>query len=305
MKRIAPAPALELRDLRLVLALASGGTTARAATLLHLSQPAASRALVTLEHRLGTALFERTRRGLRPTKEGERLVERAGELLAEVAGLEAELRADRVTPTRLRVVCECYTAYHWIPSALAELRTLHPSIRFDLAVGHTRDPARGLESGEVDLALVTCAELDPAIYEQRRLFSDPVVFLLGRGHPLASKAALTPEDLESNPILTNELPPSEARWFHGRVFGRRRAKLRVQQLPLTEAVVDFARAGLGIGVLSEWVVTPHLGRGDLVVKRLEGCSLDRPWRLAYRPEHRAIARALVGPLRATAPQTTI
>jgi DNA-binding transcriptional LysR family regulator len=49
-------------------------------------------------------------------------------------------------------------------------------------------------------------------------------------------------------------------------------RLRTQRpklswLPLTEAIADAARAGLGVAVLSEWIASGYLGGGDLIAKQ--------------------------------------
>src|SRR5690349_19798241 len=109
-----PSPRLDVRDLRVVLALASAGTTAQAASVLHLTQPAVSRALLAAEDKLGTRLFDRTPRGLVPTAAGQRLVTGATRLLVEMGDLEHLVRAPVAPPMRIRLVCECYTVYHWL-----------------------------------------------------------------------------------------------------------------------------------------------------------------------------------------------
>src|SRR6478752_2164822 len=123
-----PSPRLDIRDLRVVLALASSGTTAQAATVLHLTQPAVSRALLAVEDKLGARLFDRTPRGLVPTAAGERLISGATPLLVELGDLERRVRTPVAPPMHLRLVCECYTAYHWLPSTLMNLRKSLPSL---------------------------------------------------------------------------------------------------------------------------------------------------------------------------------
>ena len=85
-----PAPLLDVRDLRVVCALACAGTTAKAAAILHLTQPAVSRALLAAEDKLGEKLFERTPRRLVATAAGERLLAGASRLLIELGDLELE-----------------------------------------------------------------------------------------------------------------------------------------------------------------------------------------------------------------------
>lgn len=290
-----PAPSLELRDLRLVLALAASGTTARAAGVLHLTQPAVSRALIAAEDRIGTRLFDRTPRGLVVTPAGERLVAGATRLLAEMTELERQVRAPSALPARLRLVCECYTAYHWLPSALVRLRELVPDVELTLAVEHTHAPVAALGAGDIDIALLTTAAV-PAALAERPLFADEIVFVLAASHPLAARKALSTADLKATTILASSAPVAEQRWFIARAFGRARPKLRIERVPLTEAILDLARAGMGVAVMSEWIASPHLARGDLVARRLASGPMHRPWRIAWRPEIAPVIPRLCGAL---------
>ena len=277
-------PQLEVRDLRLVLALVEHGSTASAGRVLHLAQPSVSRALLSLEERLEAELFTRSARGLEPTPTGLRLAKEARVLLTSLADLERNLRAPAVPPRRVRIVCECYTAYHWLPSTLAALQPTLPELRLKLHVEHTTDPLRALSAGEIDAALLTTPCRSSASLKVRPLLSDEIVFLLSRSHPLASRPTLTREDLLDTPLFTQRAPEAEARWFLRTVFGKKPPRLRITTVPLTEAMVDLARAGMGIAISSEWVIQPYLGRGGFVAKRLDKGPLLRQWRFAWRPE---------------------
>lgn len=285
MRRIAPPkPKLDVRDLELVLALSRAGSTTRAASSLHLTQSAVSRGLILAEEKLGTRLFERTPRGLTPTPAGLRLIDGAAALLTQWVELEQEAHPPETQPVRLRLVCECYTAYRWLPSTLASLRRTLPTLEVKLAIEHTRDPMAGLLADALDVAFVTKSIVRGGIQEAP-LFSDEIVFVMPPNHPLARRSVLTPRDLIEHPLITSSLtPPSETKWFVGAVFGRSKPRLQGMRFPLTEAVIDAARAELGVAVLSEWAAGPYLGNGDLVVKRLRGRPLLRSWRVAYRRE---------------------
>jgi DNA-binding transcriptional LysR family regulator len=58
---------LRLRDLRVFFAVVQGGSLAKAATQLRVSQPAVSQVIAGLEHTLGVRLFDRSSRGVEPT----------------------------------------------------------------------------------------------------------------------------------------------------------------------------------------------------------------------------------------------
>jgi LysR family transcriptional regulator for metE and metH len=287
-----PATSLEVRDLRLVMALARTRTTKAGAELLHLAQPSVSRALLSLEERLGVRIFERTPHGLELNEAGARLHARAPELLGALRELERSLRGGPEVRACIDLVCECHTAYHWLPSVLRTLATTQPHLELRLRIEHTQDPLSALHRGEVSAALMTSPVRADAQLEVEPLFADETVFLVSAAHPLAKRKHLSPRDLRSHRLMSSPPTPSEARWFMRTVFGRARPRLQLQTIPLTEAIVELARAGLGIGILSEWMSAPYLAQGDLVARRLAKGPLRRPWSLVWRKELGAAGEAL-------------
>jgi LysR family transcriptional regulator for metE and metH len=285
-----------------VLAIAAARSTSRAAPLLHLSQSAVSRALLAAEEKLEARLFERGLDGFTPTPVGERLIAAAGPFLAQLAELERAAMRPDPQPVQVRLVCECYTAYRWLPSALVAMRKSLPNFDVSLVVEHTGDPAAALEAGEVDVALLTTGRLKKGLREQA-LFHDEIVFVLAGTHPLASKATLSVADLTAHTLITStNTPAAERQWFFARLFPRKVPPLKSLRFPLTEAIVDAARAGLGVAALSEWMAGPYLESGGLVVRRLGTGPLLRPWRIAWRPEATEPARRIAGALTSLAPR---
>lgn len=285
-----------------MLAIAESGSTVKAASRLHLTQSAVSRGLLLAEDKLGARLFERTPRGLAPTHAGEQIIRGASSVLTELVELERRAKAPSEPPVHIRLVCECYTAYRWLPSTLAALRRSAPSLDVSLALEHSGAPVAGLLAREVDIALLTTAAVRAPIVEVP-LFSDEIVFLVAATHPLASRASITPRDLAEHPLITSsQTPEPEARWFLAQVFGRKKRNIEHLRFPLTEAIVDAARAGMGIAVMSEWIASPYLEAGDLVLTRLRGRTLRRPWRIAFRREMEDGARRLGAILASAAPR---
>jgi len=302
----APRPQLEIRDLELVLSLAGAGSTAGAVGRLHLTQSAISRALSQAEARLGVQLFERTSRGLLPTTAGQRLLAGAPAVLRQLHELELATAAPEQEPQRLALVCECYTAYRWLPSVIVDLRQRWADLQLEVRSEHTRDPVAALLRGKIDLALLTTGDLPKGQgLREEPLFADEVVFVMSSQHPLAAQRRITPLQLQSEQLITGNTPVAEARWFARATFGRRRPKLRFLHLPLTEAIMDAARAGMGVAVLSEWVAMGYVERGDLVVRRLADGPLMRPWRIAYRSEHHGVAARLKAVLESLAPRLRV
>lgn len=285
-----PAPKLDVRDLRLVIALARAGTTAAAADVLHITQSAVSRALAVAEDHAGVPLFTRTPRGLVPTAAGVTVLESAPGLLGELSDLERRLRAPTPKPRRFRFAAECHMAYPFLAQAILRLQAGAPGLQLDVPVEHSARVVAALQEGDLDGAMLTSRA--PRGMLTRPLFEDELVFLLSEGHPLAGRAELRPRDLTRYPLLAPSARNDDG-WFVRTVFGSRRPKLTVRRLPVTEAIVELARAGLGIGILSEWVADAYLSSGrGLVTRRLGGQPLLRRWRLAVAPAHADLAPLL-------------
>lgn len=277
-----PDPAIEIRDLRLLLALAQAGTTKAAGQLLHLAQPSVSRALLSLEERLGQELCHRTPRGLAATPACERLCGQATLMLTELSELERQVRAPAQRHTKIRVVAECHTAYHWMPATLSVLRERFPDAELELKVECSRDPLTALAAGEVDAALLTSALKPSRELEVEPLFEDELIFVVAASHPLARRKSLSVEDLRAHTLYTVKPTRQEAQRFVAAVYGRSAPSQNVSYIQLTEAVAGFARAGMGIGLLTEWVAKDYLQDGALVAKRLGKQRLTRSWRLAWQ-----------------------
>jgi len=297
-----PRPKLDVRDLEVLLALSRAGSTVRAAATLHVTQSAVSRSLQLAEEKFGQPIFRRVSRGLVPTAAGGRLLTGAVDVLAQWVELEARARAPDDPQLHVRLACECYTAYRWLPSTLATLQQSSQRLTVTLAVEHSRNPVPALLSNMLDVALLTTSKVRAPLLE-RQLFSDEIVFVLSKAHPLATRAALTSANLAENPLIAStQTPKPEAEWFNKAVFGRAWVKLEYLRLPLTEAIVDAARAGMGIAVLSEWIAAPYLEGSDVVAKRLAGRPVRRPWRIAFRRDASEAALRLASVLENAAPR---
>lgn len=138
---------------------------------------------------------------------------------------------------------------------------------------------------------------------EQPLFSDEIVFVMSKTHPLAARRTMERQDLTRYRLIgSTQTPQPEARWFLAQVFGRAKPKLDFLRLPLTEAIVDAARAGLGVAVLSEWIAGPYLQDESLTVRRLLGRALRRPWKIAFRRDVSGTAMRLAAALEHAAPR---
>ncbi|HVE79767.1 MAG TPA: LysR family transcriptional regulator [Gemmatimonadaceae bacterium] len=274
---------LELRHLRLVVAIAETGGVTRAARRLGLTQPALSHQLRDIEAKLRAPLFLRQARRMVATPAGERLVASARRVLHEVETAEAEILAgpDAVGAGLLRVCTECYTGYHWLPAVLTRFREGWPRVEVRIVADATPRPLPALLDGALDVAIVhRRAESRRLVYAP--LFEDELVAVMHPGHALARRPFLIARDFADQHLF--QFGPSYGEPTIVRKLLRPAGvePRQISRLQLTEAIIEMVKAGFGIGTLARWAVEPHVRAGTLVAVPITRQGLRRQWHAATR-----------------------
>jgi len=270
---------LEIRHLRLVRSVNTHGSLTRAGAELHLTQSALSHQLRDIELRLGSALFLRVGKRMVLTPAGEQLLRSAVEVLATIERTEEAIR--RLAGAGggvLRLSTACYTCYHWLPSLLKEYRRAHPRVEIQVVAEATHDPLPFLLDGRLDLAIVSDPVRDRRLVA-RRLFDTEMVVIVAPRHRLATQAYVRLEDFTHETLLI--YPPKEDSTIYQEVLvpaGIRPAEL--QQIQLTEAIIELVKAGLGVAVLARWAVEPHVKAGTLRAVPLTRRGYRKTWSAA-------------------------
>jgi LysR family transcriptional regulator for metE and metH len=272
---------LEVRHLRLVLAVCEEGSLTAAARRLHLTPSALSHQLRDVESATGQPLFLREGRRMRPTSVGERLRQSAERVLSELDAAEREMRdGEPRLEGSLRVATECNTCYHWLPAALEVFQQRYPGIGIDIVVEATREPIPALLDGRIDVGIVTDPVKGMRI-ETQPLFEDELVAVLSSDHPMRKAPYLSPEHLAAGTLITYAAPKEELTIFQDVLKPAGLRPRRWLPMQLTEAMVEMARAGQGIAIMARWAAQPYVKRGGLVVKSVTRRGLPRQWRAAW------------------------
>ena len=199
---------MDLRRLRHVVALATHASFAQAAEAVHLSQPAFSRSIQSLEEELGVELFTRGQRRITPTAYGKLVVERAQRMLAEAKGLQRDVKRMRASEFgEIAFGCGPIPAAALLEPMLTRVTRDHPSIRTRVEITHWRNLLKLLESDELDFFIADIREL----LSSERLAIEPlpdfrVGFYCRPLHPLLAAEEVTPHDLIDYSIGTFRLP---------------------------------------------------------------------------------------------------
>jgi len=275
---------IDLRHLRLVVAVSESGGQTRAARKLNLTQSALSHQLRDLESRVGAPLFIRASRRMVLTAVGERILASARRVLHEVETLERDLITEATVGGAgvVRLATECYTCYHWLPGVVTAFRQEWPRVDVRIVAEATANPVRALLDGALDLAIVA-GDVDERRLGCTSLFEDEQVVVVAPSHPLASQEFVDPEDLREEHLILYTTHSSENSVLREVLRPAGVEPQNLTRVQLTEAIVELVKAGLGVSVLARWAIAPQLRDRSLVGIPLTTRGFHRRWWAVTRP----------------------
>jgi DNA-binding transcriptional LysR family regulator len=199
---------LDLRLLSHALALAEHGSFARAARAVHLSQPALSRSIQSLEGQLGVLVFERGRNGVELTDAGRVILNRARALVGHAEDLEREAGVlQKGNGRALRVAAGPYAARMLVAAAVARCLRGMPDFRVVATVDNWVKVAADVRDRRADIGICESSELDEQDMEIRPLKHHQAHAVARRGHPLDGRQSPNIADILKYPVaLSSRIP---------------------------------------------------------------------------------------------------
>lgn len=293
------ASALEVRYLDLVRAVAEEGNLTAAAERLCVTQSALSHRLRELEQRVGRAVFHRQGRRMVPTQIGARLLVTARQVLEELERTHRDLaRLCAGDLGEIRVSTGCYTCYQWLPRLLPAFHERYPNIEIRLlpeAMARLFDAVR---DGELDLAVSAVAPDSPHL-EARMLFEDETLLLVPPNHPAAQRAEIPLSMLVDERLVIHGATRAGYEAFLSR---RGITPKAITELMLSEAIIEWVAAGLGVTLMDGWAARRYLDLGIVKGLRVEGKPLRRSWyAVTPRGEQPSCVDALIEMVRENPP----
>src|SRR5262249_42995275 len=257
------------------------GGVHRAAARLHLSQPAVSRQMQSLESELGVPLFDRVGRGMQLTSEGEDLLRRGRRPPAEAESLAQRAGAPKKGETGiLRVGATPQVIESTLADFLDRFRKLCPGVEVRLVEEGGTDLPDRLDRGDILLALMA---VDDARFESRLLYPAYGAAVFARTHRLARRRTVEVAELADEPLVLLRGGFASRDWFE---VACSVAHIRPRVLLETAAphtAVALARTGYGIAVVPTTVGISqrHVHVAALVQR---GTALGRWLRVAWDPQ---------------------
>ena len=190
---------METRELRYFVAVAEELHFGRAAERLGIAQPPLSRAIGTLERRLGATLLERNSRSVTLTSAGEVLLSEGRAALDAVAAAERRTRRASAAPegrAGLVLASKAGAANELVAKLLDRYAAEPDAAPVEVLLCGPGDQARTLRDGRADVAILHSPYDDISGLDTEVLLTEDQVVLLPAGHPLTGRDRLGIEDLD-------------------------------------------------------------------------------------------------------------
>lgn len=259
---------IERIHLAIVHAVAEQGSLTAAADRLHLTQSALSHAMRKLEDQLGTAVWYREGRRLRPTQAGEYLLAVASRLLPQLDHAEARLR-EFATGKRgsLRIGMECHPCYQWLLKLVAPYLAAWPAVDVDVKQKFQFGGIGALFSHEIDI-LVTPDPLYRPGLRFEPVFDYEQVLVTGPEHPLRGAAHVRPEQLAAETLITYPVATDRLDIYTHFLMPAGITPARHKTIETTDIMLQMVASGRGVAALPRWLVEEYADRLPVAAVRL-------------------------------------
>jgi LysR family transcriptional regulator, low CO2-responsive transcriptional regulator len=237
------------RQLQSLVLVARHESVSRAADALHVTQPAISLQLRTLEEVTGTPLTRKVGRNIQLTAAGEVMAQFSERILHLWEQAADELAAlQGVTSGTLRIGAVT-TAEHLLPPMLVQFTLERPDVRLKLQVGNRNEIVNMLARHEIDLAIMGTPPRELRT-NAARFARHPMAFIASPRHALMKKKRVVLADVMGANLLVRERG-SGTRTAVERLFKDSGHPLHFgSEVSSNEAIKRMVAAGLGVGFLS-------------------------------------------------------
>ncbi|HEX6244015.1 MAG TPA: LysR family transcriptional regulator [Polyangiales bacterium] len=181
-------------------AVARHGSIRKAAAALHVVSSALNRRILDLEEELGTSLFERLPRGVRPTAAGELYLAYVRRSMRELSAVGAQIEGLRgMVRGRVRVAVAESVTSQLLPSAIARFQARHAGVSFHVWMDGPKALLGALLSDDADLILTHEFSSHPDVTVLAHA-NQPLCALVPPSHPLAERTSLSLSDCLAYPV---------------------------------------------------------------------------------------------------------
>ena len=263
---------MDINTLKAFVAVAETSSFSVAAERVFLTPSAVSKRIAALEGALGVKLFDRIGKTTSLNEAGRKLLPRANNMLQEMEDIQRSISnlSGDVTGN-LTMGISHHIGLHRIPPILRKFRQQHPNVHFDIRFLGSEAVCHTVAQGKLELGIVTLPTEPPSNLAIKKLWHDPLQFVVSGEHPLAQLELPTLEDLVKHQALLPGVG-TYTRNVLEQALAPKDLKIDVAiSTNYLETLKTMTSTGLGWSLLPEIMIQ----NSDLHVINIQGVNLFR------------------------------
>ena len=262
---------MDLATLNAFIAIAELGSFSEAAERLHLTQPAVSKRIASLEQQLSVRLFDRLGREVSLTEAGRALLPRAYQILNVLDDTRRALtNLNGEISGRLTLATSHHIGLHRLPPLLRAFTRAHPQVALDIQFLDSEVAYEEVLHGRAELAVITLAPETREPVHAVAVWDDPLDFVAAPEHPLARSQVISLADVAHHPAVF----PGGNTFPHHIVRRLFEAQGLTPNIAMSTNYLETIKMMVSIGLA--WSVLPRTMLDDQVARLpLPGIQLTR------------------------------
>lgn len=285
---------IQMSSLALLVGIADHGSLSAGARAVGMAQSNATRAIKTLERRLGYELLTRATTGSKLTPEGALTVEWARDSLQSLNTLWTGAQALAAPEDREFTIAASMTvAEHLAPVWIGRLHEEDSHIKTKMRVMNSQEVIAAVQSREVELGFVETPDI-PAALSSRVVWTDELVLIAPNSHPWAKRSGpVTLTEIAQTALVEREAGSGTRAFLDESIEGSRLAP--IVEFNSNSAICQAVSAGMGPAILSRLAVESSLRMGTFSLVPLARGNLTRNLRAVWNgpePTHGPAALVL-------------
>jgi len=267
------------RQLEIFRALVATGSISAAAKDANVTQPTASVHLRDLTEAVGMPLYEVIGRKVYLTEVGKELAKAAQGVRSEWLNFEQSVQGIKGAESGLLRVGMVNTAQYFAPRMLGSFCAARPKVEVAMALLNRDGVIERLRANQDDLYIMSRPPENLALTCQP-FMPNPLVVVAPRGHALAKRGKLRPEDLAADRFIARETG-SGTRLAVDDFFRPLKNVPEVRfELGSNEAILEAVAGGMGLAIVSAHALRAS-ARTDIITLEVEGFPLQSSWQIVH------------------------
>ena len=267
------------RQLEIFRALVATGSISAAAKDANVTQPTASVHLRDLTEAVGMPLYEVIGRKVYLTEVGKELAKAAQGVRSEWLTFEQSVQGIKGAESGLLRVGMVNTAQYFAPRMLGSFCAARPKVEVAMALLNRDGVIERLRANQDDLYIMSRPPENLALTCQP-FMPNPLVVVAPRGHALAKRGKLRPEDLAADRFIARETG-SGPRLAVDDFFRPLKNVPEVRfELGSNEAILEAVAGGMGLAIVSAHALRAS-ARTDIITLEVEGFPLQSSWQIVH------------------------